>query len=307
VKRHLRSIVVALAVALVLVAGSSAAQTGQATVRVVRPQSTVWNAGFTTIAAVVPAGTELTVVGRQGTWYRVVLPFPEGTRETGFIAISQVELVSGTLPAPATRGAPQAAAGQPPANAGRSAIASIAGFRGFGQVGYGWMTAHDSFKAMFGSPGWVWYGGGGQFVFRSGLFVEGSADFYRRSGTRVFVVDDEVFDLGIRNTITMLPVAGTVGYRFSGNTATPYVGGGAGLHLYREEFEFATSGEDIDRHFASYHALGGVEVRLSPRLASAIEVQYTHVPNDFTGLADVFDEHNLGGLQVRGKLLFGGR
>lgn len=299
---------IAVAVALLVFAAPGSAQTEQATVRVVRPQSTVWNPGFTTIAAVVPAGTELTVVGRQGTWYRVVLPFPEGTRETGFIAISQVELVSGTLPAPAPRGAPQAAAGQLPANAVRQpAIAPITGFRGFGQVGYGWMTAHDSFEAMFGSPGWVWYGGGGQYVFGSGLFIEGAADFFRRSGTRVFVLDDEVFDLGVRNTITMLPVAGTVGYRFSGSNATPYVGGGVGLHLYREEFEFAASGDDVDQHFASYHALGGVEFRLSPRLASAIEVQYTHVPNDFTGLADVFDEHNLGGVQVRGKLLFGGR
>ncbi len=305
-KRHLRSIVVA--VALLLLAGVSSAQTEQATVRVVRPQSTIWNAGFTTVAAVVPAGTELTVVGRQGTWYRVLLPFREGTRETGFIAVSQVELVSGTLPAPAPQGAPPSARGQQPADAGRQPTsAPVTGLRGFGQVGYGWMTAHDSFKAIFGSPWWVWYGGGGQYVFGSGLFVEGSADFFKRSGTRVFVVDDEVFDLGIRNTITMLPVAGTVGYRFSGTSATPYVGGGVGLQLYREEFEFAASGEDVDRHFARYHALGGVEFRLTARLASAIEVQYTHVPNDFAGLADVFDEHNLGGLQVRGKLLFGGR
>ena len=161
-KRHLRSIVVA--VALLLLAGASSAQTDQATVRVIRPQSTVWNAGFTTVAAVVPAGTELTVVGRQGMWYRVLLPFREGTRETGFIAVSQVELVSGTLPAPAAapRGAPPAP-GQQPSDAGRpSTTAPVTGLRGFGQVGYGWMTAHDSFKAIFGSPGWVWYGGGGQ-------------------------------------------------------------------------------------------------------------------------------------------------
>ena len=304
-KTPLTALIVVIGLLLCTAAGF--AQTEQATVRVVRPQSTIWNPGFTTTAAVVPEGTELTVVGREGMWYRVLLPFPEGTRQTGFIAIGQVEVVSGTLPPPAPRGA-QTAAGQPQASAVRQpAIAPISGFRGFGQVGYGWMTAHDSFKAMFGSPGWVWYGGGGQIVFRSGLFIEGSADYYRRSGTRVFVLEDEVFDLGIRNTITMLPVAGTVGYRFSGSAATPYVGGGVGLHLYREEFEFAASDEDVDRNFASYHALGGVEFRFSPRLASAIEVQYTHVPNDFTGLADVFDEHNLGGLQVRGKLLFGGR
>ena len=86
---------------------------------------------------------------------------------------------------------------------------------------------------------------------------------------------------------------------------TPYAGGGAGLYLYREDFDFAESGENVRKNLVSYHALGGVEFRQSPRLGFAAEVQYTHVPNEFNGLADVFDEHNLGGLQVRGKVLFG--
>src|SRR5690349_18302615 len=135
-----------LIIAALLLAAAADAQT---VARVVRAQSTIYNPGFTTVAAVVPAGTELTVIGREGMWYRVLLPNPETQRQFGFIAISQVEIVSGTPPSAApSRGAP-ATSPQPqrprPATApqGRTAStpAGAGGLRGFGQVGYGWPSA----------------------------------------------------------------------------------------------------------------------------------------------------------------------
>jgi len=309
----LNRLLAVLVPALIIVTALPAA--AQTKVRVIRDQATIWRPNFAIAAAVVAKGTELVVTGRQGMWYIVYLPSPPNTRQTGLIAENVVEPVGGTPPASRTV-TPADAQGRggsttqprpsttPPARPPAGPV----GLRAFGQVGYGWQTARDTFDALFGSPGGIWFGGGGDYSFRSGLFIDGSVDFSRRTGSRVFVYNDEVFDLGIDETVTMVPVMGTVGYRFTRRGAMPYIGGGIGSLIYKETSEFATGDEDVSRQLLSYHALGGVEWRTSRRMSIAVEVQYSHVPDDLEGgLGEAFDEHDLGGVQVRGKLLFGGR
>ena len=58
----------------------------------------------------------------------------------------------------------------------------------------------------------------------------------------------------------------------------PYVGGGAGVLLYRESDEFAEDDEEIDDTFMSYHVLGGVDVYLQRRFAIRAEFRYRAVP-----------------------------
>jgi len=70
------------------------------------------------------------------------------------------------------------------------------------------------------------------------MFVEGGIDMFRRTGQRVFVVGDTVFDLGVKDTLTLLPVSATIGYRFKGRTAAPFVGGGIGQYLSQEKAPF---------------------------------------------------------------------
>src|SRR5262249_34965980 len=70
----------------------------QARVRAARDQVSVWAPGFTTIVAVVKRGTEFEVIRRQDAWYEVRLPASEGQDLTGFVAVIQVETVSGTPP-----------------------------------------------------------------------------------------------------------------------------------------------------------------------------------------------------------------
>ena len=82
------------------------------------------------------------------------------------------------------------------------------------------------------------------------------------------------------------------------------MGGGAGWHLLREKSDFAEESDDVSDGFAGYHALGGVEFRRG-RLATAVEAQYTIVPDALNGgVAELFGEDNLGGFQIRLKLLF---
>jgi hypothetical protein len=89
-------------------------------------------------------------------------------------------------------------------------------------------------------------------------------------------MDGEVFALGIPDTITVMPIAVSAGWRIAREGATPYVGGGVGRMFYKEQTRLpgtASSGctcrtaspgevvEQVDSQFASYHLLAGIEVR----------------------------------------------
>jgi hypothetical protein len=275
----------------------------QARVRVTAEQATIWRTGFSTPATVVRRGEELDVVARSGSWYEVILQ-PSGVvgSPTGFIAVSQVELISGQppnrpLPARANPTAPP-----PPPRAAEPAI----GVRAFGSLGYEFFNAHDSFAAVFGHGGGLLFGGGAEVRVHD-IFVQGSVEYFKRTGQRVFEVNGDAFGLGIPDKVTITPFAATVGYRFHGHTVNPYFGGGAGIIHYSETSDFADPGENVDMNVTSYHVLGGVQWRAANGwLGTAFEVQYTHAPDAFSGgVADAFGEHNLGGIELRVKIELG--
>jgi hypothetical protein len=246
----------------------------------------------------------LEAVARRGEFYEVVLPIPDGTSRTGFIAVSQVQLVAGTPAPPRTN--PASPSPQTQTAPVREPTSLDVGFRPYGQIGYGWLAASQSFEALLGHAGGFSFGGGGNYRFANGLFLQGSVDIFRHTGQRVFAFEGQVFQLGTPDTVTMIPLAGTAGYRFRGRKVTPYVGGGLGTFFYKESPQSAEPSDEVSSQFLSYHALGGIEVRGSGRFGTAIEAEYTHVPNELaSGVGDVFNEHDLVGLQLRFKLLFG--
>ena len=149
-------------------------------------------------------------------------------------------------------------------------------------------------------------GGGAEVRFGPGLFVSGSIERFNKIGERAFVFDGEVYQLGIPNTITVMPLAVTVGWRRSGDVFTPYGGGGFGRVRYTETSDFAEADENVEGSFASYHALGGIEFR-NGWVATAFEAQYTQVPDALGtgGVSAAFHENNLGGLTARVKVLVG--
>ncbi|PWT86690.1 MAG: hypothetical protein C5B57_00585 [Blastocatellia bacterium] len=149
----------------------------------------------------------------------------------------------------------------------------------FGIVGYSWFDAHKSFDAVLGQPGGFFFGAGGEFRFRDRIFVQGSLERFKRTGERAFVLDGDVFKLGIPDTVTITSLTFTGGYRFRRRSMTPFVGGGVGRYFFTEKADFADPSENVDEQFASYHVLGGVEWRGGGLLATAFEVQYTHVPD----------------------------
>ena len=277
---------------LLLCAGTVAAQTVPV-VRVKSDQTLVWRPGFFVPLTSVNAGTELVVVSRQGDWYEVRLP----STEIGFIAASQVELI-GTIRPPETPGSPSPT--RPEASAADS------GWRGFGQLGLRWFSATQSYNAIFGQPGGLWFGGGAEFRAQRGWFVNGSVQGFHNTGERVFVLDEDISNLGVADTVTIVPIVFTGGYRWRHRRTATYLAGGIGSYFYKEHTEFDDPANLATEQFVSYHLVGGFEWRNTSWLSTAAEVEYAHVPNALTGgLSDAFNEHNLGGIEARVKFVFG--
>jgi hypothetical protein len=176
-----------------------------------------------------------------------------------------------------------------------------------GQLGYQWFDAHRSFDAVLGEPGGVMFGGGVDLRIKDRLFVQGSIERFNRTGERVFVSGGSVFRLGVPDTVTIMPLAFTGGYRFPHRNAIFYAGGGIGRYFFREKSPLASSSENVEEQFASYHVLGGIEWRGDAWFSTAFEAQYTHVPDALgrSGVSAAFGEHNLGGAQVRLKIAVG--
>ena len=122
----------------------------------------------------------------------------------------------------------------------------------------------------------------------------------------MLVIDREVFGLGVPDTITLVPMKALAGWRFEHGNATPYVGGGIGTVLFKEESLAADPGENIQTRFTSYHAVAGVEFR-NGWVATAFEVEYSRIPDSigFGGASAAFQETNLGGVVGRIKILVG--
>jgi opacity protein-like surface antigen len=176
----------------------------------------------------------------------------------------------------------------------------------FGEGGYGWFSANQSFNAVLGKSGGLWYGGGLQYDFASRYRMEAGAEHFQATGQRVFIFNGTTYALGITDRLKVTPIMGTAAVRFPNRSFDLYVGGGAGVYLFNESSDFAESSDNVSEAKAAYRALGGVQWRLARKYSAALEVRYTTVPSAFSGgTAAALNESNLGGLHITGKFLFG--
>jgi opacity protein-like surface antigen len=193
----------------------------------------------------------------------------------------------------------------------RDAQAQDIGFRGFADLGGTRFTAGQSFDAVLGTHTGVVFGGGVEVIVARDFFINVHASRFQKDGTRVFVLNEEVFDLGIPTTVRVTPVQITGGYRFKvgRRQIVPYVGGGVGWYRYSETSDFATGDEDVSETFTGYHLLGGAEVRLSRLFGVSGEVEWSGVPDALgqspNSVSAAFDETDLGGVTFRVKIVVG--
>jgi hypothetical protein len=299
-------------------------------VRVINSSTPILASDRVTPLTNVDAGAELIVISEQGNWIEVLLPGLNPRRETGFIARANIGPVrsvpAGQAPATgrpaeppaAPQPAPRAEGQRPtapsvPRQVSTSRVALLGtGLRGFATIGAESFLAQKSIDAVLGSapiPGHLrgpWLGGGAQFQSRRGLFVEGEVGFFRRAGERVVVTDDTVFRLGIPDTLTLVPVTASVGYRFRTRSIGPFVGAGFGQYLFSEKTPFDDADERAWNKATSGHVFGGVEFRAARGLGIAAQARYSRVPGALTGgLATIFNETDLGGFQASAKVLIG--
>jgi hypothetical protein len=301
-------VIQAIGLCIVLVAFDQSVALAQSQVRVIRERATIWQRDSpVVVAAMVSRGTVLDVVDRQGDWYVVVIPSGSTAGTLGLIAASQVEVATeGRFQQPPRPPGSQRGEDSAPTPARSGTTSRAIEVFGFGQAGYGAWLAKDTFAAVLGSSNSPMFGGGVQA--RSGsLFIEVAAERFEKTGQRVFVNDGAVFKLGIADTVRVVPAFVTVGYRQQSRRLTGYGGAGIGRYAYKETSDFADPSENLDEHFRSYHVLAGLEVTSLQWLRTAVEVQYTTVPNALgtSGASAAFNEHNLGGIQLRLKILAG--
>jgi len=111
---------------------------------------------------------------------------------------------------PASPARPATPAAKPPAKPSGPALR----LRGFGEFGYTWFSANESFDAVLGSAGGPIYGGGITVIHRSGYFGRVGIEHFGGDGERVYVYGGEVFPMGIPLSVSITPVDFTGGYRF---------------------------------------------------------------------------------------------
>jgi opacity protein-like surface antigen len=177
-------------------------------------------------------------------------------------------------------------------------------------AGYADLTsARRSAQAVFGSSGGVTFGLSARRALGRSAFAGVTARFFRKQGERAFVASPSapVFPLGHPLTARIVPVYGTFGWRFSPDAAfVPYAGAGVGVVRYRETSTVA--GLDLDpvsRTKPSGLLFAGVE-RGRGRIRFGLEGSYATAPStlDAGGVGDVYDESDVGGLAVVGRLVF---
>jgi opacity protein-like surface antigen len=183
--------------------------------------------------------------------------------------------------------------------------------RGYGEGGLHWFAAADTFDAVLGASSGPIVGGGVEALWNRRLSISFDVSRYQASGERVFVFNGEVFPLGIDTDVSITPIAVNVAYRLEQprRPVTPFVGGGINWHRYSETSEFATESEDVAATHAGFHAIGGAEWRLSRYVAVAGVARWMTVRDalgdEATSVARVFDEHDLGGFDLRVRIVVG--
>jgi hypothetical protein len=292
----------ALATALMTSVSTAFAQTPQRVI-VVTENATIWQSPTGPMLTVVEGGTTWEVVRPQPGGFEIVVPAGGGKpRTTGFLASSSAQALVPGQPRPAVKRAPPA-----PRMPGTGLAGPVPAIRGFAELGHGTFTASQTFDAVLGQSTGTWFGGGGQVRLFRHYFAQVAIEHFSRDGERVFVNNGTVFKLGIPDAVKITPVTVTGGYLMNWKPSIrPYLGLGVGHYAFSETSTAGSEEDTVKVSANGYQALFGVEWRALRSTSAAFELQYAWVPDAFdAGTALAFGEDDLGGVQLRVKILFG--
>lgn len=180
-------------------------------------------------------------------------------------------------------------------------------------------TATNTFTAVFGQPTFPRIAGGVQVTIEDHFYAEISLSKWERDGSRVFVANGSVSNLGLPLHATLTPIQVTGGYRFRllrrGRPipwVLPYIGAGVGWYTYEEKCTATPAAcAAIDADFSGQHngfvLNGGAEFRLHRWVGVSADVEYTRVNGIIgqDGASLAYNEHDLGGVAGRFRLIVG--
>ncbi|HYN07759.1 MAG TPA: hypothetical protein VES67_10240 [Vicinamibacterales bacterium] len=185
------------------------------------------------------------------------------------------------------------------------------GVGAFGLFDSEWMTAKDTFDAVFETSQLrgVGFGAGGFNLFR-GLFARVTFSKTSESGTRVAIVNEEALPLNIALELKLNTTEIGGGWRVPLDRLgryNAYGGGGLLFVSYRETSQFAGPDDDSRESFTGYSMFGGVDVTVWKLIYAGAELQYRLVPDALGegGVSREFGETDLGGFVAR--VMFGVR
>jgi hypothetical protein len=141
-----------------------------------------------------------------------------------------------------------------------------------------------------------------------GLFAEAMVSQSGLDGSRVFVYQGTVYDLGIPVSITFMPIDAGGGWRFRlQKKLFGYVGGGVTFMSYQEDSDFANADDNVSEMFTGFYVSGGVEVTLTNWLHLRGEVRFASIPDALgqAGASKEFGENDLGGTAAAVKIAVG--
>src|SRR5262245_55442978 len=147
-KMNLRRALIRIALTACVLAGSAATAAAQSKVRVTHDETAIWAPDFRTKAAVVPAGTILTVIRRRDDWFEVVVPQPDGG--SGYVFKSSVDAE------------PNSRSSESQIDMTSPEPSRAFGIVGVAQFGYVRFAAEESFRAILGRTGGGFFGGGAE-------------------------------------------------------------------------------------------------------------------------------------------------
>lgn len=228
-------------------------------------------------------------------------------KRTAVVIAYLVALASLTPAYAQTPDEPVESAADEPSAVRRSAPRSF--LRAYFHVDSTSLTASRTFDAVVGKSRFTMPGGGVEALnLWKGLFARVAFSSTKETGSRVFVLDDEVIPVGIPLTVELAPLEIGGGWRFPAvwsGRVVPYGGAGFVRLGYRETSEFAQSGDNTDTTFNGSVVFGGVEVSLVSWVIAGVEAQYRRVPDAIGdgGVSGAFGETDLGGTTFR--VLFG--
>ena len=203
----------------------------------------------------------------------------------------------------ATSVAAQARGAAPPPQA------TVPRLRVFAEIGPDILHAVESVDAVFGTTSGIRAGGGVAVALPAGLFADVRAGRLRLTGSRAFVFNGQRYPLGIRDTLTVVPVQLSAGIRLGGRRgrSLTYAGGGIGWYRASETSDFAGPGDDVTKTTVGYHLLGGADMRIWRWVGAGGELQWSYVANGLagTGIASALQDTNLGGVSVRARVVVG--